>query len=201
MPSRHSDRGALAHVRGIAPDPVNRPVLDFYRTPPVATRRFLDAERIPGPVWEPACGDGAISEVLVERGYDVVSSDVEDRGYGTCGVDFLSPLLGDEPAGPFRSIVTNPPYVLCEEFARRGLELVRPGGKLALLCRLLWLEGKGRRSFFEGSPLARVLVYSGRINVSRNGDDYGDGGEGGMIAFAWFVWEPGRSGPPTIGWL
>jgi len=199
VPTGHSEGGARAHVRGIIPDAENRPDLDFYRTPAIGTRRLLAAERIPGPIWEPACGDGAISEVLAEAGLEVASSDLVDRGYGTPGVDFLDRIF--DPPFEFRSIVTNPPYTHVEEFARRGLELVRPGGKLIMLCRLLWLEGRRRRSFFEKSPLSRVLVFSGRLNVSRNGEDYGDGGEGGMVAFAWFIWTPGSVGPPTLGWI
>lgn len=199
MPSPHSDSGARKHVLGIIPDAANRAELDYYRTPPVATRRLLARETIPGPVWEPACGDGAISEVLREFGLDVVSSDIADRGYGTVGIDFLSSLF--DPPGSYVSIVTNPPYTHCLEFAKRGLDLIGPGGKLILLCRLLWLEGRIRKRFFESTPLARVWVHSGRVNVSRRGDDYRDGGEGGMVAFAWFVWEHGYIGPPTLGWL
>jgi hypothetical protein len=201
MPSPHSAGSARAHVRGIIPDAANRDELDFYRTPPVATRRLLAVETIPGPVWEPACGDGAISEVLLEAGTEVYSSDIVDRGYGTPGVDFLSYLLDERPPTPFRSIVTNPPYTFCEEFAARALGLVAPGGKVAMLCRLLWLEGKKRKTFFESSPLSRVWVFSGRVNVSRRGEDFGDGGKGGMVAFAWFIWEPGYIGEPRLGWI
>jgi hypothetical protein len=32
---------------------------------------------------------GSISEVLIEHGHDVISTDLVDRGYGTGGVDFL----------------------------------------------------------------------------------------------------------------
>lgn len=199
MPTRHSATGAHAHVRGISPDAANRDPLDFYRTPEAATRRLLAAEPIPGPVWEPACGDGAISEVLLAAGLEVASSDLVDRGYGTPGVDFLSHLVDPRPPSPFRSIVTNPPYTFCQEFAERALGMVAIGGKVAMLCRLLWLEGKARRRFFETSPLSRVLVFSGRVNVSRGGVDRG--GEGGMVAFAWFIFEPGHDGPPALGWL
>ncbi len=196
MTSSHSDVGARKHVLGIIPDAVNRAENDFYRTPPIATTRFLAVERFFGRTWEPACGDGAISEVLKAAGHDVVSSDLIDRGYGT-RADFLTAPL---PANAL-NIVTNPPYTHAEEFARRGLELLSPGGKLALLCRLLWLESKGRRSFFETSGLTNVWVFAGRINVARNGVDFGDGGEGGMVAFAWYVWRVGYTGRPTLGWI
>ena len=41
-----------------------RPEDDFYPTPPNAVYALLGAERFCGVVWEPACGDGAISKIL-----------------------------------------------------------------------------------------------------------------------------------------
>jgi hypothetical protein len=65
----------------------------------------LSVEHFEGTIWEPACGDGAISKVLEAAGYDVISTDLIDRGFGQGGVDFLktTKALG-------RNIVTNPPY-------------------------------------------------------------------------------------------
>lgn len=42
----------------------NRNKHDFYPTPEIATVRFLEAERFEGEIWEPACGDGAMSRVI-----------------------------------------------------------------------------------------------------------------------------------------
>jgi len=39
-------------------------------------------ESFEGQIWEPACGDGAISRVLEAAGYQVISTDLIDRGYG-----------------------------------------------------------------------------------------------------------------------
>ena len=55
---------------------------DFYPTPPEAIRALLSVETFEGSIWEPACGDGAISKVLLEAGHEVVSTDLIDRGYG-----------------------------------------------------------------------------------------------------------------------
>lgn len=55
---------------------------DFYPTPPEAVRALLSVETFEGSIWEPACGDGAISKVLLDAGHEVVSSDLIDRGYG-----------------------------------------------------------------------------------------------------------------------
>ena len=191
--SAGSAKGAVAFVRGIAPDAENRERDDFYPTPPEATRALLDAEIFAGSIWEPACGDGAISKVLVERGHQVYSSDLIDRGYGDVGRDFL---LDYQTTAA--NIITNPPFKFAEEFACHAL--ARATRKIALLARLGWLEGIERRNMFMSTPLARVLVFSNRIPMNRNGEAKWSGGAG-MIAFAWYVWDHAHRGPPTLGFL
>ena len=63
---------------------------DFYATPAWVTEALLRHIRFRGPIWEPCCGDGAMSTVLGRHGYEVVSTDIADRGFGTPGVDFLA---------------------------------------------------------------------------------------------------------------
>lgn len=46
-----------------------------------------------------------------------------------------------------------------------------------------------------------IIPFAGRVNVARNGDDYGDNGKGGMVAFAWYVWVHGYCGAPRLGWI
>ncbi len=82
-----------------------RAPFEFYPTPPEATRALLSVESFEGSIWEPACGDGAISKVLIEAGYEVISTDLIDRGYGAGGHDFLK---SSRPLA--KNIITNPPY-------------------------------------------------------------------------------------------
>lgn len=184
---------STTYVRAIASDTENRERDDFYPTPPEGTRALLAVEKFDGVIWEPACGDGAISKELIAAGYIVGSTDLVDRGYGASGIDFL---MEWQPRAP--NIVTNPPFKFAEQFARKALDLTT--GKVAMLCRLAWLEGRERKKLFESTPLARVWVFSGRLTMLRGGWDGGKGG-GSMTAFAWFVWEHGHKGPPTLGWI
>lgn len=62
---------------------------DYYATEPKATEWLLKLERFEGPILEPSCGEGHISKILIEGGYQVVSRDLIDRGYGSVA-DFLS---------------------------------------------------------------------------------------------------------------
>ncbi|BBK30289.1 hypothetical protein EDC65_2265 [Stella humosa] len=183
--------GSQKWVRGIIPDAVNRPRDDFYPTPPSATEALLAVEDFSGLVWEPACGDGAITRVLQARGLEVVSSDLIDRGFGQVGVDFLLDYRTRADC-----IVTNPPFKLAEPFIRHALG--RVPGKVAMFLRLAFLEGIARRRLFQGTPIARVWVFSSRVALARNGEAMANGG---MIAFAWFVWDPAHAGPPVLGWL
>lgn len=172
--------GAENYAHSIAPKPEREPD-DFYPTPPEATKSLLALERFPQWIWEPACGDGALSRVLLEAGHNVVSTDLVDRGYGEPRRDFLMEHQLLAPA-----IVTNPPFKLAEEFVERACAL--GASKIALLLRLAWLEGTTRKELFERTRLSRVHVSSRRLTFGRGGTDFGKG-NGGMIAFAWFVWD------------
>lgn len=177
---------------GVAVDHAAREKDDFYPTPPEGTEALLRVERFVGPIWEPACGDGAISKVLEAAGHEVVSTDLVERGYGQSGVDFL---MEWRPLAP--NIVTNPPFKFVAPFMRKALSLST--GKVAMLLRLACLEGQERREIYDSSPLARVWVFSRRLQFKRPGWD--DTGAGGMLPFAWLVWEHDHTGKPEIGWL
>jgi hypothetical protein len=186
-----------AYMRSVIPSP-DRERDDFYPTPPGATRALLGVETFTGPIWECACGEGDMARVLQDSGHHVISTDLIDRGFGEARVDFLMEWQSRAP-----NVVTNPPFKHAEEFARKALALTAPwtpGGKVAMLARLAWLEGKGRRVLFESTPLARVWVFAGRLSFER-GKLSDAGRAGGMVAFAWFVWEHGHSGPPALGWI
>src|SRR5882672_437547 len=75
-----------------APRTVTRADHDFYPTPPEAVRALLSVEQFDGTIWEPACGDGAISRELQAHGHSVVATDLINRGHGQGGSDFLSPI-------------------------------------------------------------------------------------------------------------
>jgi len=195
LPSRSCDLDAArrrVRAQSIVGTSPGRNAHDFYPTPPNATEALLSAERFNGEIWECACGDGAISKVLESHGYKVMSSDLVDRGYGNAPIDFLSTSVNR----PVPNIITNPPYSLAEAFVRTALNIST--AKVAMLLKLTFLEGEKRRRMFESTPLARVHVFSRRLTLMRNG---AMPRSGGMIAFAWFVWEHGYTGYPQIHWL
>ena len=167
----------------------NREKNDFYATPEESTEKLLRVTSFRGRIYEPCCGQGHISEVLVKHGYEVFSSDLVDRGYGTPRVDFLMETQ------KYDNIVTNPPFKNALEFAERALELSRY--KVALLLKLSFLEGVARRNFFKRYPPEKVWVFSQRQALMKNGEPH----SGGMLALAWFIWSKGNIESPTIGWV
>src|SRR5438874_9423105 len=95
---------AVAYARGVIPS-ADREKDDFYPTPAPATVALLAKEQFGPSIWEPACGDGAISKVLEANGHNVVSTDLFNRGYGEARIDFL---MEQQLLAP--QIVTNPPF-------------------------------------------------------------------------------------------
>lgn len=164
---------------------------DFYPTPRWATFALIESERFSGEIWEPACGDGAMSEVLTENGNKVISSDLYDRGFGEAGHDFLTTTRC------CTNIVTNPPFNSAEGFVATGLRSAQK--KFALLLRLAFLEGANRaNTIFHRSPPSRVWVFSERITFYPKGAVVAGSG---TTAYAWFVWDRSHTGATELAWL
>jgi len=165
--------------------------LDFYPTPSWATHALIKNEKFDGDIWECACGDGSMSEVLSVTGNRVISSDLYDRGFGEPGIDFLA---SNRHAS---NIITNPPFHSAEGFVAKCLDLA--DSKFALLLRLAFLEGANRtRTIFHKNPPARVWVFSERITFYPKGAKTAGSG---TTAYAWFVWEKNKSGPTELQWF
>jgi len=94
-------------------------------------------------------------------------------------------------------IICNPPYGILQEWIDHALALVP--GKVCVLARLAFLEGQGRKGWFENGCLARVWTSSRRVSMPPGGTDIVP--KGGSVAYAWFVFERGHTGPYAGGWL
>ena len=174
-----------------------REVNDYYATEPKAVELLLEQEKFSQWVWECACGEGHISEVLKANGYYVFSSDLIDRGYeGTEVIDFLTATKNE------LDIITNPPYKFAKEFVEHALNISPGGTKIAMFLKVQFLEGKERRKLFEKYPPKVIYVASGRLLCAKNGEfEKMRQGGGSAVAYAWFVWEKGFNGAPKIKWI
>ncbi|WWU70277.1 NAD(P)-dependent oxidoreductase [Clostridium baratii] len=167
---------------------------DFYATEPKAIELLLELEEFNKNIWECACGEGHLSKVLSDSGYEVLSTDLIDRGYGKGNIDFLKcnkRFNGD--------IITNPPYKYAKEFILKALELVGEGDKVAMFLKVQFLEGKARKELFKNNPPKKVYVSSSRLNCAKNGEF--EKYPSSAIAYAWFVWEKGYKGKTIVEWF
>ena len=178
----------------------DREINDYYATDPKALEIFLDRLKEDGielhRVWECACGQGHLSNVLKNRGVYVASTDLVDRGYGEDCIDFLkfeSGYLLD------LDILTNPPYKYAKEFVEKGLELVNKGHYVIMFLKIQFLEGQARLKLFKQYPPKYVYVNSARQNCYINGDMSKK--MSNAVCYCWYVWEKGYMGEPIIRWI
>lgn len=194
-------RGAAAADSG-APlfgDPPRDP-LDFDPTPPSATEAFLAAEgaaiRAHGlRVWEPAVGAGHIAWVLAARGFEVVGSDVVDRGWpGVILEDFLTVTAARAPVQ-----ITNPPYNLVNardgqgRWLRQALAL--GADYVALLLNADWPAARKNAfdALFRQHPPSIEYLCCWKIDFRGLGAP--------PQRNSWFVWDRNRLAPGPDCWL
>ena len=151
-----------------------RETMDYYATEPKAIDLLASKFDIPHRVWECACGGGSLSQRLKERGHEVISTDIIDRGYegfnGEC--DFLSRLFHPTIEGDY-AIVTNPPYKFVTEFVLTALDVLPDGCYLCLFLKTTALESRGRwEKIYKTTPpdtsfSASTAFFAPRMQRSR----------------------------------
>lgn len=175
---------------------------DLYETPVEAMRTLLALESFSLNVLEPSVGRGAIMRPLEDADYQVIISDLVDRGvvtrHGECqGVgDFLlSNASGDA------DLVTNPPYGVANAYAAHALREHKPR-KMALLLNLNFqcgYEDSDRRFVMDDNPPSRIYVFTKRLPMMHR-----DGWEGNKASSqmntGWFVWERNDDGSYGAGY-
>ena len=149
---------------------------DFYPTPPECVIALLDTfPSIFGRnVWEPACGDGAISRVLTGQGMDVHSTDIRHTGFGQGGVDALCTTPEN-----IDSIITNPPFSLATNFIEHLRSFHLP---FALLLKATYWHASRRHELFKQTGPIAICPMLWRPNFAP------DRGRSPTMDFCWTVW-------------
>ena len=174
---------------------------DFYATNPHALEILLDSLKRDGfelhkYIWECACGEGHLSNVLEKNGYVTTNTDLVDRGYKNNfqQLDFLTTdtiFDGD--------ILTNPPYKYAREFVEHALDILKDGYYCIMLLKIQFLEGQTRLNLFKKYPPKYVYVNSARQLCAMNGEF--EKYKATAICYCWFIWEKGYMGEPVIRWI
>jgi hypothetical protein len=153
---------------------------DLYQTPAWLIDALGEHVSLNGlAVWEPACGQGQMVRALEAAGAMVHATDLIDHGFPNMAE--VSDFTGDQtPRHFFNAIISNPPYGpqgrTGAAFIKRGLDLLPPGGLLALLLPVDFDSAKTRAPLFGDCPdFAAKIVLRRRI--------------------AWFEPKPGQAGP------
>lgn len=140
------------------------------------------AELPPGPIWEPAAGDGGLARALREAGRKVVVTDLP-------ALDFV---IDAPPLGRFAGIVTNPPFNALDAFTARGLALMESGTCQALVLLHRWdhLTASSRAAIFNRAAIVDLCAWRPRwIPGSTTAPRW---------SFAWVTWRADHAGPPVL---
>ena len=198
---------------------------DFYATPGICTEVLLERlnalrfynQHFYGhrlhEIWEPACGDLAISKVFHTGGFTVMNSDIVDRctedttynRWKKAGCwfkwDFIGPNQGKLPiTARYKdtwedlAVITNPPFKHWLEFAVKALEYTN---EVCLFGMLNYLSGIGRyNQLFSVNPPQLIMVFPKRVEFS-NGSNFYD--------FCWYIWndelKQQNDGRTIIEWI
>ena len=182
--------------------------LDYFPTPPWATRALIEyvlpeigvTGRQLNSVWEPACGEGHISEVVKEYGVKVYATDIFD--YGRAQDRLCDFLFGDYAPhvkkNPYDWIITNPPFGdEAIKFVQVGLDQAKVG--VAMFFRSQWaVEGVERyETIFRDHPPTMCAFFVERVNLCKGRWDP-DGTT--ATAYCWLVWKKNEAPRPTF-WI
>ena len=159
-----------------------RKALDFYPTPKEVTIALLDFLQIPKSVkiWEPACGNNHMVDVIRNHGYEVIGTDIQS------GVDFLTAEL---PEG-VEWIITNPPFNISENFIVRALYHNKP---FALLLKSQYWHAQKREMLFRISPPTYILPLTWRPDFT--------GQKASLMDMMWCVWDKRPFGVPYAQYI
>jgi hypothetical protein len=175
-----------------------RDPLDYDPTPGDATRAFLAVEgnrmrEIGGPVWEPAVGGGHMAREIERAGFDVIGSDIVDRGWP--GTEVRS-FYQYTSAWPIQMIVTNPPYGELSAGGGHGrwLRHIEDLGirYAAMLISWEWPAGRinGLDELHERFPMSRVYLCCWKIDFRGQGRP--------AQRNAWVVWDRDWQGETVL---
>jgi len=150
----------------------NRKELDYYPTPKEVTFAFMKTVNWPSDlrIWEPACGNNHMVDVLRTRFTNVIGTDIQT------GDDFLASNLLDVDA-----CVTNPPFKLSSQFIKKAT--IYP--YVAMLLKSTYWHSLRRTELFYARRPSKILCLNWRPQFDPTIKKSSP-----TMDFIWTVWEP-----------
>lgn len=170
--------------------------LDFFPTPPWATRALIEhvlCEDVSNQsCLEPACGTGDMARPLSEYFKHVESRDIFNYGFGSIE-DYTKTNKNEK----WDWIITNPPFILAEEFIRISIEKSKNG--CAFLVRTTFIESIGRYNrIFSDFPPEIFAQFSERVPMVKGRlDPLASTATG----YCWLVWRKRQVQNPILKWI
>ena len=156
----------------------DRPPTDFFPTPPNVTIALMEFLNLPKEtvIWEPACGQGHMSKAIESLGYNVISTELDETGYGKNGINFLTCEIRE-----CDFIITNPPFNISVEFIERAFLLNKP---IALLLKSQYWHAQKKAKIFNKYKPKYVLPLNWRPDFH-----FGKKGGSPTMECLWTVWD------------
>jgi len=165
-----------------------KPDNEFFPTPVEAIDALMEHEggalRRYERIWEPCCGNGQSARALEFYRFEVIGTDLIDRGYGTGSLDFLQ----WEGTPPAKAIVSNFPFSLALEFVLKakslGIEY------MAVLHKTTYWNATDRDRLWAIWQPARRYSLTFRLDFLGLG--------GGTMDCDWYVWDIAHTHPESF---
>lgn len=166
---------------------------DYYVTPIQSILCFLkefkkhEPTAFEGKILDPCAGGDANHEMSYPtalKQFGIPSSQIYT-------IDIRKDSLAEEkdnylskPRKGFRTIITNPPFMLAQEIIEKAIDDVDEGGFVIMLLRLNFLGGVKRADFWKKNRAKYCFVHRRRMSFT-------DDGKTDSIEYAHFVWQKG----------
>lgn len=150
--------------------------MDLCQTPPYALEPLMTYLKVMGyngiqdpRIWEPANGQGILSNALKVADFDVITSDIQT------GENFF-----ETQPGKWDVIVTNPPYGIKPQWLRRCYELDKP---FALLMPVEFL-GTGEAAELFNKYGIEIMILTPRVDFKMPNGWFSSA----QFPVAWYCW-------------
>ena len=152
--------------------------LDAYFTPESPIKALIANENFDGLLYECCNGQGDIAKNLRERGYKVLTNDIDKKlkAHRHCDASLSESWAGLK----IDWTITNPPFKQAAEILRQAYWNSNKG--VAFLLRISFLEPcNNRADFLSANPPSRVYILP---RISFTGD-----GKTDNVTLMWAVWD------------
>lgn len=182
--------------------------LDYFPTPPWATRALLHEVLLPLDFWvplseqtalDPCVGGGHMIAALREVFGHVDFSDVHDWGINPPIRDFTFETVKTLEADGLTQpdwVFCNPPFNIADVFFERSLAIAQIG--FAFFVRVSWLSGQERyNQIYRDNKPTFVIHFAERVALI---EGVWDPEASTATDYVWLVWIAGHAPQPPI-WL